>query len=106
MKKRDQKDIWNGLYDFMLIEKTRPVAIEKLLEDEMFMNNSGLKFKITGMYRHILTHQIIMARFITIKHSKGLTINGKNLKFFSRTRVNDLPKPILISQFLDKEQLL
>src|SRR5688500_5070797 len=33
MKKRDQKDIWHGLYDFHLLERNRPIKIEKLLEE-------------------------------------------------------------------------
>ena len=33
MKKREGKDIWHGLYDFHLVERNRPVKIEKLLEE-------------------------------------------------------------------------
>jgi A/G-specific adenine glycosylase len=108
MKKRNQKDIWHGLYDFHLIEKTRPVAVKRLLEDEFLneISSESLEFKITEVYRHILTHQIIISRFIVIKHTKAITINDKHLKLYSKKRIAALPKPVLVSQFLAKEQLL
>ncbi|MES1225059.1 MAG: A/G-specific adenine glycosylase, partial [Bacteroidota bacterium] len=34
MRKRDQKDIWLGLFDFHLIEKKRPIKTDKLLYEE------------------------------------------------------------------------
>jgi A/G-specific adenine glycosylase len=108
MKKRNQKDIWHGLYDFHLIEKTRPVAVKRLLEDK-FLNNilsESLEFRITEAYRHVLTHQIIMSRFIIVKYTKALTVNDKNLKLYGKKRIGALPKPVLVSQFLAKEQLL
>jgi A/G-specific adenine glycosylase len=108
MKKRDQKDIWHGLYDFHLIEKTRPVAIKKLLEDEFFskISSKSLAIRITETHRHVLTHQIIITRFIVVKCTNAITINDKNLKLYSKKRISALPKPVLVSQFLAKEQLL
>ena len=66
MKKREEKDIWHGLYDFHLVERNRPIKIEKLLEevDKQFKksvyNRSSWKFRRS--YKHILTHQIILRK--------------------------------------------
>jgi A/G-specific adenine glycosylase len=109
MKKREQKDIWHGLYDFHLIEKTKPVDAKKLLFAVDFIpkkNVGDLEISITSSYKHVLTHQVIHAKFILIKYHKALTIKDKSLKFFSKNRIAALPKPVLVSHFLEKEHLL
>ena len=109
MKKRGPKDIWHGLYDFYLIEKKRPTAIGNLLSDDEHLKTLALKkddIKISETYRHILSHQIILSRFVHIDHHKAFTIRDKNLKFYTKRQVSDLPKAVLISQFLADEQLL
>jgi A/G-specific adenine glycosylase len=108
MKKREQKDIWQGLYDFHLIEKTRTVDVKKLIADVDLLSKhaaNNFEIQITEAYRHVLTHQVIHARFIIVKYHKALTIRDKNLKFFTKSRISALPKPVLVSQFLEKEHL-
>ncbi len=73
MKKREGKDIWHGLYDFHLVERNRPVKIEKLLEEIAQFKRSiydRSKLEISHRYKHILTHQIILAKFVFIKTGK------------------------------------
>jgi A/G-specific adenine glycosylase len=103
MQKRDQKDIWHGLFDFPLLEERKPVKTEKLLVKigEMMAVDSGRKkVEISGNYKHILTHQIILAKFILIKNGNFNLRREKNLKFYTFEKINDLPKPVLISRFL------
>jgi A/G-specific adenine glycosylase len=102
MRKREEKDIWHGLFDFQLIEKKRPFNTEKLLL-ELRGTFPGLKIdevEISGSYKHVLSHQIILARFVLIKTGKFLTPKDKNLKFYTFEKIYDLPKPVLISRFL------
>lgn len=108
MKKREEKDIWHGLYDFVAIETKRPVDPEKL-----FMENDSLKkFRngklsdISGMYKHILSHQLIYSRFTQISLSRDVALNGSGLKFYSLKKLADLPKPVLISKFLSDYGIL
>jgi A/G-specific adenine glycosylase len=105
MKKREGKDIWHGLYDFYLIEKKKSVAVKSLVEESGLLKKAK-DFEVTPVYKHVLTHQIIHSRFIVVKHHPQFTIPEKNLKFYSKTRIAALPKPVLVSQFLSKEHLL
>lgn len=109
MKTRNEKDIWRGLSDFYLIEKKRPYDPEKLLtEDKMLKRLSGQKklFEISGIYKHVLSHQVIFSRFIQLKVSGSPDLNGSGLEFYSRKKIAELPKPVLISRFLSDYQLL
>ena len=103
MKKRDGKDIWHGLYDFHLVERKRAVKIEKLLE-EVAASSKGQftvdQLEISSSYKHVLTHQIILAKFVLIKSGKFKLPEEQNLKFYTFEKIYDLPKPVLITRFL------
>jgi A/G-specific adenine glycosylase len=109
MKKRDQKDIWLGLFDFHLIEKTRPVKTDKLLMNDESL--SGLVRKATAVtvsrkYKHILSHQTIYSTFIILKNKKLIKPPIKNHSFYSFKQILQLPKPVLVSRFLSEHYLL
>lgn len=108
MKKREGKDIWHGLYDFYLVEKKRSYKPEKILaEDDTLRKAVGSKINpdISGVYKHVLSHQIIFSRFIQLKTTKE-TVNGSGLKLYTSKKISQLPKPVLISRFLTDHQLL
>lgn len=79
--KREQKDIWQNLYEFPLIEgdslmsvnHVKRIVKETEIDHKEFV--AGLK---TTDYRHILTHQQINARFFVIQISEKNA--GKLLK--------------------------
>ncbi len=109
MKTRNEKDIWHGLSDFYLIEKNRPYDPEKLLvEDKMLKKLLGRKkaTEISDVYKHVLSHQVIFSRFIQLEVSGNPNVNGSGLKFYSRKKIGQLPKPVLISRFLSDHQFL
>ena len=108
MKKREEKDIWHGLYDFVAIETKRPVDPEKLFveSDSLKKFRKGKLSEISGMYKHILSHQLIYSRFIQVSLSQDVELNGSGLKFYSLRKVADLPKPVLISKFLSDYGIL
>jgi A/G-specific adenine glycosylase len=104
MKKRDEKDIWFGLYDFPLIETTRRVSVDNLLTNTLSVKEILKKAEVISIsedYKHILTHQTIFCKFITIKTSKNILLTDKSLKFYSVGKIGNLPKPVLISKFLE-----
>jgi len=108
MKKREEKDIWHGLYDFVLVETKRAVDPEKLfMESENLQTfRNGKVADISGMYKHILSHQLIYSRFVQVSLSRDISLNGSALKFYSLKKVSDLPKPVLISKFLSDYGIL
>jgi len=109
MKKREGKDIWNGLYDFYLVEKKRSSDVEKIITENDLLRKSlnGKKIiETSSIYKHVLSHQIIFSRFIQLTVTKNPNVNGSGLKFYSLKKVGELPKPVLISRFLSDKQLL
>lgn len=105
MKKRQEKDIWHGLFDFVLIEKNKPVKPENLMSEnenkKWFQKAEGIK--VSKNYKHILTHQTIHCRFIYLKAAPSFSLLEEGHAFYSPGEVAKLPKPALISRFLDEQ---
>jgi A/G-specific adenine glycosylase len=96
LKKRTAKDIWQNLYDFHLEELP---SLELL---EQFVHPSLQEEKISSIYKHQLTHQKIFIRFFHyhLTSLQQLPKNIQNLQFFNQNEVEQLPKPILIANYL------
>jgi A/G-specific adenine glycosylase len=108
MKKRTEKDIWQGLFDFFVIEDSKPIKIEKLVQrfNSIYSLNVTTKdLVLSDTYKHILSHQIINARFIFLKKVSNNFIK-EPYAFYSTKKIEDLPKPALITRFLTDNQLL
>lgn len=109
MKHRTEKDIWKGLYDFYMIEKSRYASPEKLMEEDAFLRSIKKKsatITISGTYKHLLSHQTIISKFVLLKLSKKPSLQQTSSRFYTLKKVKDLPKPVLISRFLYDFQLL
>ena len=103
MRKRSKKDIWQGLYDFHSVENDKPLMQDDVLGKVRESFGQGIRFSdltITDDYKHILTHQVILAKFVLIKGEKLQRPGDRNLKFYTFEKINDLPKPVLITRFL------
>lgn len=102
IKKREGNDIWKNLYDFPLIEYSElkdPAAITVSEEWSSYFKKSKLHIrKISPGIKHILSHQIIHARFWHIKPVKELKL--KNTLQVSQKKLNDYPLPRLIDRYL------
>ena len=97
--------MWQGLYDFPLLEKSTPLSTEEILES---LPGSFAK-KITlenesKIFKHVLTHQRIFATFYQIKINDSKAIEllnfSEDLKPYTIDKIQDLPKPTLINNFL------
>lgn len=100
--KRTQKDIWQNLYEFVLIESDVLIKEEDLLKNEFFLSifndrNFLIKF-ISKKISQKLTHQLITGQFIHIEIEKPLSmkshfgVDGEQLKM--------LPFPKFIASYL------
>jgi len=102
MKKRQEKDIWENLYDFHLEE------LSSLAELENFENKKYREFgdcqKVSGIYKHQLSHQRIYVKFFhfELSHSHREKM-PENLYFWGLDDLKKIPKPILIANYLEKE---
>jgi A/G-specific adenine glycosylase len=109
MHQRKEKDIWQGLFDFYLVEKTRHHKPERILKEDPWlkalMPNAEL-IHTSGRYQHLLSHQTIRCHFMVLEvRKKDLALNPP-LRFYSIKKVAELPKPVLISRFLHDFKLL
>lgn len=102
MKQRVDDDIWKGLWDFPLYEGKARVSTEDLLK--FLPTAEGVT--ISPVFRHVLSHQIIHARFVVAQVSAAKKISRGSLfataRFFSPAKVAELPKPVLVSRFLSQ----
>jgi A/G-specific adenine glycosylase len=102
LKKRGSGDIWQGLYDFLLIESDRNLSEKKLIK------SLDSNYKLSGSLRllhrltHLLTHQKLHTSFYHLidaasifktKHHAGM--------FYSRNQIKKLPKPVFIEKIID-----
>jgi A/G-specific adenine glycosylase len=107
MRKRDQKDIWHGLYEFYLIEKARPSKIEKLIHDnDLLKKNRDENMIVSSGYKHILTHQIIHSTFVLLAVKNNFQMGDEAFNFYPVKKIAELPKSVLISRFLSDELIL
>jgi A/G-specific adenine glycosylase len=105
MKRRSEKDIWHGLYDFHLIEsKSRRKTETMVKASEWFQ--PGTRIAVSRSVRHLLTHQELFVAFaeIEIKTSQEFDRLARELglQSYSYKHIESLPKPILIHQYLVK----
>lgn len=106
LKKRELRDIWQGLFDFYLIEKNSTSPIEELLEDKSMpdiIKKATVSF-VSEEFRHQLTHQNLFISFIRINASSNTdSFFSKNIEnFYSPAEIELLPKPIVIANFINK----
>ena len=109
MNAREGKDIWHGLYDFILVEKPGRLGEARMVTEignRLGMDIEASEVTISPPYKHILTHQHIFSRFIVIEAKGNFGVSGRSPKFYSRKKIAALPKPALISRFLDDYKFL
>jgi A/G-specific adenine glycosylase len=103
MKKREGKDIWSGLYDFYLLETAEKfIETEDLLHHAYFpkIDANFALAKESAVYQHNLTHQKIFAKFWHF--DLDAEVLGTHWQFYGKSEIDDLPKPILIANYLEK----
>jgi A/G-specific adenine glycosylase len=97
LQKRIEKDIWQHLYQFPVIETDGPAHPSEL--------HFGLKTKdaisISEEHIHILSHQKIHARFYRFELSNKKLNQEYNIVNFKE--LDEYPLPRLIDKFLEKE---
>jgi A/G-specific adenine glycosylase len=107
MRERRGKGIWQGLYDFFLIESDKPVKSPEMLDLDPSVTSliaKGLLKEIPGTFVHLLTHQRLHVRFWRVLAAEGELLDlPDDIVFYDRGQVEILPKPILIDQLLKRE---
>lgn len=98
---RGPNDIWEGLYEFPLIESetelTMVELVEKIQKKHPFVDCREVNFNVHGPVKHILTHQVIQAFFVSINLPNPL---ADERFVVSLNSVNDYPVSRLIEKYL------
>lgn len=113
ISKRENNDIWKNLYDFPHYEFTSKQTIKKIKEQlaNNCIANSCKQIEISKEYQHILSHQKLIARFITFETDirqpflKNNTISSKNMLLIETKKFHEYPIPRLIEKFVDENQI-
>jgi len=107
LQQRIQKDIWQQLWEFPLIESDHTESIESLFHRADVAHWSGNNFTIgTPVYlKHILTHRVIHATFFPIRIEKKI-IYPENWKEVKLNEVKSFAVSKLIDSFICKNDLL
>ena len=109
IKKRTQKDVWNSLYEFPLIErntKTELNQITQTREWKQFFNGSTPKIThISEEYKHVLSHQNIFATFIEVKLPFQTNYLENNFLKISKQNLDQFAISRLIEKYLERKEL-
>lgn len=97
--KREGKGIWEGLYEFPLIETKQDSIIEELISTKEFISlfpeDASISLFNSKSVIHKLSHQHLYTRFWIIKTKKV------NTELISWAEIEKFPTPVLISNFLN-----
>ena len=95
LEKRTKKDIWKNMYQFPLIEVKN---IEEKIDLSIFKN----KLFESSIRKHILSHQIIYAKF---HHFESLSKFDANWFAIKKSELENYPIPRIIDKYLEEQKL-
>jgi A/G-specific adenine glycosylase len=102
VRKRGAKDIWENLYEFVLIENDKILPLEnlKVLKEirNIFGKTSFEIIQISRPYKQLLTHQTIHGQFIKIKAANPILLDGYESVTYKK--MDKLPFPKFITVYL------
>jgi A/G-specific adenine glycosylase len=107
VRKRGAKDIWENLYEFILLEASTLLTVENIKATDLFKalaaKNKIEILEVSGIYRQQLTHQTIHGRFILLKAKNALSLEA--YKPVTYKELTKLPFPKFITAYLTENDL-
>ena len=106
LSRRGEKDIWEGLYQFPLIETDQAISLEELLLHPEFKQLTAatgqrdIRVSLSGL-KHVLSHQILYATFYRIELESEPTGLSDYLSVLAED-VEKYPVSRLIHIYLEK----
>ncbi len=98
VQKRSSKEIWGGLYEFMLLEtQTQPNEneLKNLIKNYAWAPQIESINWIAETFQHQLTHQKLYVSFVKIALN-----SEENTNFISLLQLKKLPVPVVIEKFI------
>lgn len=113
LRRRGGKDIWHGLFDFHLLETPEAELPAQALLTELEQLGAQVATDKVGeqaaAMRHTLSHQKVEARFHELWLTEPLSADGlqrAGLEAYSATQMHELPKPVIISNYLEQKRII
>lgn len=107
VRKRGAKEIWENLYEFVLMETDKISSVEELAHSSFFKSITGdnkvMVQHVSDIYRQQLSHQTIHGHFIQLKLYKRPIITDYIAVSYSQ--FIKLPFPKLINAYLAENEL-
>lgn len=93
LQKRTNKDVWQNLYEFPLIETDHLLSLSELVGNEKFKSifeatEELYILKKSNPMKHVLSHRVIFAQFISIKISN----TSEAFSHFNKVSMNNLDR--------------
>jgi A/G-specific adenine glycosylase len=108
LQKRLNKDIWQDLYEFYLIETPKKQKPDVLLRSKEIKNLLDIKKatikNVSHEYKHVLSHQNLHVVFYHIEISKKQSL--KNMMKVKLSEINKYAFPRLIEKYLKDEDII
>ena len=104
IRKRNQKDIWQNLHEFILVESPAEIDDHSFASGAAFQKITGNNYRFVGiseMVKQVLTHQTIRGKFIRVSFSKKIQISGYTL--VKKDNIHQLAFPGFIVRYLETE---
>jgi A/G-specific adenine glycosylase len=107
LEKRTGDDIWKNLYQFPMVETEKELSEEEILIiNPSFFNGFQYNIKyISGKHKHILSHQVIIARLIHIEVDIDYKLAGGPIPV-SKEDVSKFAVPRLIELLMEKNRII
>ncbi len=104
LKRREAKDVWRHLYEFVALEHSEKVKSEGK-HIQQWIGDTGFEVLIeTDYMKQQLTHQTIFTKFVVVKLEKEVAVDG--YKWTSFQSLNEVPFPRVTKMFIEKEPAL
>lgn len=101
---RNQKDIWNSLFEFPVIETTHAVIPEKMTANKQWKHLlEGCRYRIkevSPLYIHHLSHQTLYARFYRVQAATVPSVLAKEYTCIDEKQIHEYPVSRLTEKYL------
>lgn len=107
MQKRTGKDVWKNLWEFPLVETDKALSAgipSHPLTDAIHEETDGEVVCKSSDTRHILTHQIIHARFFKMDFVPRLIADNYDYQWQPDPLISGLPVARMIEKYLEKRK--